>query len=76
MVRAAQLQRWAAGEEYRANLAGDYPRREGDKPHTNWTADVRSAAQSHKESFATSADPPGYGAGPRMTAIRTNRPPG
>lgn len=33
VVRAAQLQRWAADEEYRAILIGEYPRREDDQPH-------------------------------------------
>ncbi|GLY66187.1 M48 family metallopeptidase [Amycolatopsis taiwanensis] len=57
VVRAAQLQRWAASEDYRAVLAGQYQRREDDSPATDWTDDLKSAAQSYKESFATSADP-------------------
>jgi len=32
VVRAAQLQKWAATEEYRAILAGDYIRRDGESP--------------------------------------------
>lgn len=57
VVRAAQLQRWAASEDYRAVLAGQYLRRDDDSPATDWTEDVKSAAQSYKESFASSADP-------------------
>ncbi len=56
VVRAAELQRWAATEEYRDILAGDYPRR-GSQPHTTWTSDVREAAKSYKDSFVASTDP-------------------
>ena len=56
VVRAAELQRWAAGEEYRNILAGDYPRR-GSQPHTTWTQDVKDAAKSYKDSFSASTDP-------------------
>ena len=56
VVRADELQRWAASEEYRAILAGEYPRR-GDQPHANWTDDVKSAAKSYRDSFRASADP-------------------
>ncbi|MGW9477732.1 M48 family metallopeptidase [Saccharomonospora azurea] len=57
VVRAAELQKWAASEEYRAILGGDYPRRGAEPPHHSWAGDVRSAARSYRESFATSADP-------------------
>ena len=57
VVRASQLQKWAASEEYRAILAGDYPRRDDDEPHASWSEDVKSAAKSYKDSFAASADP-------------------
>ncbi|CRK58577.1 Zn-dependent protease with chaperone function [Alloactinosynnema sp. L-07] len=57
VVRAAQLQRWAASEEYRAILAGEYPRRDDDNPSSAFTDDLRSAAKSYKESFSTSNDP-------------------
>lgn len=57
VVRAAQLQKWAASAEYRAMLAGDYPRREDDKPATSWREDMKSAAKSYKESWSESADP-------------------
>ncbi len=56
VVRAAELQRWAAGEEYRDILVGNYPRR-GSEPHTTWTKDMKEAAKSYKDSFAASTDP-------------------
>ena len=52
----AELQRWAAGQEYRSILSGDYPRRSEDKD-APMSDDVRAAANSYKESFQTSADP-------------------
>ncbi|RLK55565.1 M48 family metallopeptidase [Actinokineospora cianjurensis] len=57
VVRAAQLQRWAASDEYRDILTGQYQRRDDDAPTTNLGEDLRSAAKSYKESFTTSADP-------------------
>ena len=57
VVRAAQLQKWAASAEYRAILAGDYPRRDADSPTRSWSEDVKSAAKSYRDSVSTSADP-------------------
>jgi Zn-dependent protease with chaperone function len=57
VVRAAELQRWSASEEYREILTGTYPRREDDHPTNNLTDDVKSAARSYRESMNTSADP-------------------
>ncbi|MCP2199465.1 Zn-dependent protease with chaperone function [Lentzea flava] len=57
VVRAAELQRWSATEEYREILTGTYPRREDDRPANNLTDDVKSAARSYKESMSNSADP-------------------
>lgn len=57
VVRAAELQRWSASEEYREILTGTYPRREDDRPTSNLTDDVKSAARSYKESMGNSADP-------------------
>ncbi|WP_086665686.1 M48 family metallopeptidase [Lentzea kentuckyensis] len=57
VVRAAELQRWSASEEYREILTGTYPRREDDRPTSNLTDDVKSAARSYKESMSNSADP-------------------
>ncbi|MGW5745651.1 M48 family metallopeptidase [Amycolatopsis sp. NPDC003861] len=57
VVRAAQLQKWAASEDYRAILAGDYTRRDADTPASDWKDDLKSAAQSYKESWNSSTDP-------------------
>jgi Zn-dependent protease with chaperone function len=56
VIRAAELQRWAASEEYRAILSGDYPRRDTE-PTATWTADVKSAVRSYRDSFVDSTDP-------------------
>jgi hypothetical protein len=57
VVRAAQLQKWAASEEYRGILAGDYPRRTEDAPTNTWNEDVKGAANSYRESWSESNDP-------------------
>jgi Zn-dependent protease with chaperone function len=57
VVRAAQLQRWAASEEYRAILAGDYLRRDDDQPTSNLMDDIKSAGRSYKDSWSNSTDP-------------------
>ncbi|SDI87485.1 Zn-dependent protease with chaperone function [Actinokineospora alba] len=57
VVRAAQLQKWAASEEYRAILAGTYARRDDDNPSSAFTDDLRTAAKSYKDSFNESSDP-------------------
>lgn len=57
VVRAAQLQRWAASEEYRALLAGEYPRRDADTPASDWKDDLSSAAKSYKDALGASTDP-------------------
>jgi len=57
VVRAAQLQRWAASEEYRAILAGDYLRRADDTPSTSMMDDIRAAGRSYKDSWSNSTDP-------------------
>jgi Zn-dependent protease with chaperone function len=54
--RAAELQRWAAGPEYRTILSGDYPRRSEDKDAA-MSEDVKAAAASYRQTFQTSADP-------------------
>jgi Zn-dependent protease with chaperone function len=55
-LRAAELQKWAAGPDYRTILAGEYPRRSEDS-NAPIGEDVRAAASSYRESFQTSADP-------------------
>jgi Zn-dependent protease with chaperone function len=57
VVRAAQLQRWAASEEYRAILAGDYLRRDDDQPTSTMMDDIKDAGRSYKESWSNSNDP-------------------
>lgn len=57
VVRAAQLQRWAASEEYRAILAGDYLRRADDQPSSSMMDDIKAAGRSYKESWSSSSDP-------------------
>ncbi|HEX3788192.1 MAG TPA: M48 family metallopeptidase [Pseudonocardiaceae bacterium] len=56
VVRAAELQKWGASEDYRAILAGQYDRRT-EEPHTTWTDDLKSAARSYRDSFTESTDP-------------------
>ncbi len=55
-LRAAELQKWAAGDTYRSILAGDYPRRSADKD-APVSEDVKAAANAYKQAFTTSADP-------------------
>jgi Zn-dependent protease with chaperone function len=57
VVRAAQLQKWAASEEYRAILAGDYQRRSDDTPSSSMMDDIRAAGRSYKDSWSNSTDP-------------------
>lgn len=56
VVRAAELQKWAASAEYRAILSGEYPRRE-EQPSRAWSDDLKAAARSYRDSFTDSADP-------------------
>jgi Zn-dependent protease with chaperone function len=55
-LRAAELQKWAAGPDYAEILAGNYPRRSDDK-EAPMNEEVKAAANSYKQSFTTSADP-------------------
>jgi len=57
VVRAAQLQRWAASEEYRAILAGDYLRRADDTPSSSMMDDIKAAGRSYKDSWSNTNDP-------------------
>lgn len=57
VVRAAQLQQWAASEDYRAILGGTYARRDSDKPQSDLGVDLAGAAKSYKQSASDSADP-------------------
>lgn len=49
VVRAAELQRWAAGSEYRQLLAGDYPRRSADRGAADLGEDLAAAARSYRD---------------------------
>jgi Zn-dependent protease with chaperone function len=55
-LRAAELQKWAAGPQYAEILAGSYPHRSDDKD-APMSDEVKAAASSYKQSFTTSADP-------------------
>jgi hypothetical protein len=57
VVRAAQLQQWAASPAYRALLAGDYPRRTDDRPPSDWTEDLAAAARNYRDTVVASTDP-------------------
>ena len=54
--RAGELQRWAAGPDYRDILGGEYPHRDEDRD-APMSEEVRAAARSYRDSFTASADP-------------------
>jgi Zn-dependent protease with chaperone function len=56
VIRFAELDRWADEGEYRAILAGNYPRREDD-PETSVGDEFKAAAKSYQDSWNRSADP-------------------
>lgn len=55
-LRATELQKWAASQNYTDILAGTYPRRSEDET-APLGEDVKAAAASYKEAFTTSKDP-------------------
>jgi Zn-dependent protease with chaperone function len=57
VVRASQLQKWAASDEYRGILTGDYKRRDAEDGENKLNDDIQGAAKSYKESFTNSTDP-------------------
>lgn len=57
VVRASQLQRWAASDEYRAILSGDYRRRDADDERSPLNEDLQGAAKSYKDTWNNSTDP-------------------
>jgi Zn-dependent protease with chaperone function len=57
VVRASQLQRWAASDEYRTILTGDYRRRDGDDEANPLNEDIQGAAKSYKDTWNNSTDP-------------------
>jgi Zn-dependent protease with chaperone function len=56
VARAADLRKWVDSGEYARILGGDYPRRDSDG-NASITDDVKAAANSYRESFASSQDP-------------------
>ncbi|MER5639236.1 M48 family metallopeptidase [Kitasatospora sp. NPDC002227] len=56
VVRVAELKKWAESPEYRAIMAGDYPRREDD-PATSVGEQWKAAADSYAKSVKESKDP-------------------
>lgn len=57
VVRASQLQRWAATDEYRAILTGDYQRRDAEDEANPLNEDIQGAAKSYKDTWTNSTDP-------------------
>lgn len=57
VVRASQLQRWAASEEYRTILTGDYQRRDAEDERNPLNEDVKGAAKSYRDTWNNSTDP-------------------
>jgi hypothetical protein len=56
VVRAAEINRWAASEDYQRILRGDYPRRDDD--HTASFGDTaREAGRAYKKRIDESTDP-------------------
>ena len=56
VVRAAEVNRWAASDEYRNILDGDYPLRTDD--HTaSFSENAREAGRTYKKRIEDSADP-------------------
>jgi Zn-dependent protease with chaperone function len=56
VVRAAEINRWAAGDDYRAILDGTYPHRDDD--HTaSFSESAREAARTYKKRIDDSSDP-------------------
>jgi Zn-dependent protease with chaperone function len=56
VIRAAEINRWAAGDEYRDILGGPYPRREDDQ-HASFSDNAKEAARTYKKRIDDSADP-------------------
>jgi Zn-dependent protease with chaperone function len=56
VVRAGEINRWAAGDEYRDILAGNYPRRSDDHA-ASFSDSAREAARSYKKRIDESTDP-------------------
>jgi hypothetical protein len=56
VIRAAEINRWAASEQYREILGGNYPRREDD--HTaSFSESAREAGRTYRRRIEESTDP-------------------
>ena len=56
VVRFAELDHWVASGEYERILAGDYPRRDGDRT-ASVGEEMRNAAKAYQDSWSRSEDP-------------------
>jgi Zn-dependent protease with chaperone function len=56
VVRAAEIRKWVEQGEYKAIMAGDYPRREDD-PNASIADEIKAAARSYRDGFVNSTDP-------------------
>jgi Zn-dependent protease with chaperone function len=56
VARAAELRKWIDSGEYARIVGGEYPRRDSDGD-ASVTEDVKAAAKSYQEDFASSQDP-------------------
>jgi len=56
VVRAAEIRKWVEDGEYKAIMAGDYPRREDDS-NASIADELKAAARSYRDGFTNSKDP-------------------
>ncbi len=56
VVRAAEIRRWAASDEYGRIVAGDYPLRADDR-ETSFTETAKEAARTYRTRIEESSDP-------------------
>ncbi len=56
VVRAAEIRKWVEHGDYKAIMAGDYPRR-ADDPNASIAEEIKAAARSYRDGFTQSKDP-------------------
>ena len=56
VVRAAEIRRWVETGDYKAIMAGEYPRREDDSK-ASISEELKAAAKSYRDGFNNSNDP-------------------
>ncbi|GAA3229028.1 M48 family metallopeptidase [Actinocorallia longicatena] len=56
VIRFGEIMKWHASEDYRAVMAGNYPRRDQDDS-ASFTDEVKNAAKSYRDSWNTTNDP-------------------